>query len=420
MAWAISTKSREALPFIGLAIYGGSTLTSMAGMSIGAGIFILCLLASGRWIATSRSHWDTLRKDRFARTFALATFLLAVAILLSWVSAFLNPPVFNQVSVRPAWGNLGKLWYLSLPFLLAMAWSRTTEAQKRKTLLAWWWAFFSVSWLAIPEFFWGWPRNQGNPDLQPYHHPVLLLGHHLSVASVWIFPFFVTLDGLFKRGWSKLISRKWLALGLILAFTLLMLLYSRMLWIALPIGLAVWAISTLPGRFAIGAVVTICLAALAATQLPVIQKRWTTPLGRNDRWDIWNANVVLFQQRPILGVGFGNTQETVRQYYYQNRKDQSIHFVGHAHNLFLEMATGSGVVGLAALLFWFCALAALILGGLKKAPEFATPVGILCALLVFLLNGLTQVNLWEGKVFHQVAWITGWVLSWIQRGKPSA
>jgi O-antigen ligase len=105
--------------------------------------------------------------------------------------------------------------------------------------------------------------------------------------------------------------------------------------------------------------------------------------------------------------------EVVRQHFLQFRPDSPSHFVGHAHNLYLDTATSSGVIGLVALLVWIAALTAVVLQG-RRAPHhsFATPIGLLCALVVFLLNGLTQVNLWEGKVFHQVAWIAGWALSW--------
>jgi hypothetical protein len=36
--------------------------------------------------------------------------------------------------------------------------------------------------------------------------------------------------------------------------------------------------------------------------------------------------------------------------------------------------------------------------------------GILSALIVFQINGLTQVNFWEAKVQHQLMWMVGWIL----------
>ncbi|MBU6376699.1 MAG: hypothetical protein KGQ59_11925, partial [Bdellovibrionales bacterium] len=43
----------------------------------------------------------------------------------------------------------------------------------------------------------------------------------------------------------------------------------------------------------------------------------------------------------------------------------------------------------------------------------------LAAFIVFHLNGLTQVNFWEGKVQHQLFWVVAWVLFWRQQGRSS-
>lgn len=410
MVWATSTRSK--LPWIGLSIYGASTLTSMAGMSIGTAILVASLLATPHLKPALLALRKELSQDAASRRFFWATVGLIAAMLLSLVVAAIHPVVHNQIPIYPRAQVFAKLAYLLWPFVLLLAWRLTPAQQTNTVLRAWWWTFATVSLFAIPEFFWGWPRSQGNPDLEPFHHPVLLLGHHLSVASIWIFPFFITLDALAKRRFQKVASRQILVAALLLALLILVLLYSRILWIALPVGLAAWVLAALPRRWAMGALVLLTLLGALATQLPAVQRRWNTHTGRSDRWQLWNANLHLFQERPVTGIGFGNPIEAVRQYYVEIHPGWKNPFVGHAHNLYLEMLTGTGVIGLAVLLIWLGSLVGLIVAhGRLNVPD-TLPVGLLCALLVFLINGLTQVNLWESKVFHQVAWMAGWVLSW--------
>ena len=50
-------------------------------------------------------------------------------------------------------------------------------------------------------------------------------------------------------------------------------------------------------------------------------------------------------------------------------------------------------------------------GGTRAEPGFAW--GLLCAWIVFQLNGLTQVNFWEGKVMHQMMWAVAWSFVWL-------
>ena len=50
-------------------------------------------------------------------------------------------------------------------------------------------------------------------------------------------------------------------------------------------------------------------------------------------------------------------------------------------------------------------------------PHFATwqrdlSAAWIACFVVFHLNGLTNLNFWEGKVTHQLFWMLGWLLVW--------
>jgi hypothetical protein len=61
----------------------------------------------------------------------------------------------------------------------------------------------------------------------------------------------------------------------------------------------------------------------------------------------------------------------------------------------------------------------------KTSNAFGIGRGLFCAWIVLHLNGLTQVNVWEGKVEHQMAWALAWALAGLiaannARGKEAA
>jgi hypothetical protein len=57
-------------------------------------------------------------------------------------------------------------------------------------------------------------------------------------------------------------------------------------------------------------------------------------------------------------------------------------------------------------------LASLIQNARSRVTPLSFPAGLFSAWIVFLINGLTQVNFWEGKVLHQVMWTVGLTLLW--------
>ena len=57
---------------------------------------------------------------------------------------------------------------------------------------------------------------------------------------------------------------------------------------------------------------------------------------------------------------------------------------------------------------------------MRNDPERAPLAkGWACAWIVFHLNGLTQVNFWEAKVQHQMAWVIAWSLLFAGMPKES-
>jgi O-antigen ligase len=109
-----------------------------------------------------------------------------------------------------------------------------------------------------------------------------------------------------------------------------------------------------------------------------------------------------------LGIGWLKTQEMTR-YFFDEIDPLRLkgNYGGHAHSNFFEMLGGTGLIGLTAFLAWSWFTLSLANRLRKRFLESGDAVlsdlcfGILVALILLHVNGLTNVNFWEGKVMHQ-------------------
>ena len=363
----------------------------MATMSLGVGLVLAAMVAEQvRRRSAPRDRLDL-------KPLAWASAALTIAGVLSLVVAELWPLSFGGHTAQVLWVRaLGKLLYLFWPLVLAMALIRIESRQRERVLDVWIGTFTLLSLIAVQQFFTGWPRPQPIPTLPGRYHATLFLGHHLSVASVWIFPLFFALHRAVKR--RKPLDLAAVALGTLTVF----LTYSRMAWVALPAAITMYLLWNLKGRQRVLACVAVVVVGSAAFFTPAIQDRLGWKYGVWQRQELWRANEAFIQARPLTGVGFLSNQELSGYYLMELRRITEV-FSGHAHNNVIDVLGGMGILGLLAWLFWWGRVGQI----LWKTPERKAWV---CAVVAYQINGLTQVNFWEGKVFHTLAWVIAWAL----------
>jgi O-antigen ligase len=179
-----------------------------------------------------------------------------------------------------------------------------------------------------------------------------------------------------------------------------------MLWLGLPIGIALWLILHLPKRNAFALIILLVLGLGVATQIPSVNQRLKYSSGYVTRENLWRANFEFFKERPLTGAGWLRNQELSGYYLLAQDPGATKVFSGHAHNDLIDALGSTGALGALAFLLWS--------GGVIWLAWKARNRGLVCAWVVFQLNGLTQLNFWEGKVTHQMMFavaLTLWALT---------
>jgi|GEM_PF-414114 len=406
--------------FMGLTFYLCSTLISMAAMSTGVGILFILALYSG-W--RPKHLVDTIKLSSSNGVFAILSLALTVICLLSLIISKLAPiTLAGHVPTVHLLQDGSKLWYFVLPFFLASILKALSPLERKNALTAWLSFGGVLGVLGIIQFFTGFPRKQIIPSQPEFFHATLFFGHHLSSSSILIFPFLVSLvlslSPHLKDQKIKLICR---ATSVTLGITLI-LTWSRMLWIALPCGLLVLAFRSIRPKFrklflVLGSTVITAFLVLATLNMTTIESKLFNQRGTNERTALWEANIAFIHMRPLSGIGFRKTQEM--SYYYFLEKDPlnaKNKFIGHAHNNALEVIAGTGFIGFLVWCLWnfwiFKTSNTLIRSKLnqKLFIESDIVLALFCAWIILHINGITQVNFWEGKVMHQMMWALSIIL----------
>lgn len=152
----------------------------------------------------------------------------------------------------------------------------------------------------------------------------LALGYLLSLKAWWRWPLLIGLAALSAAALISTLSR-----GAWLGFAAMLLVLARH-----------------PRRVVVVLVLAASLFLLAVGYVPGVQERVERVFSleqNQDRLDIWRTTLAMIKARPVFGVGPGLFSEAFPDY------GQTSYWGGapaYAHNLFLQVAAETGVVGL--------------------------------------------------------------------------
>ncbi len=406
------------LPFFAL-----FSLTAMAPMNLAFALVCIFWLA-GRFFRQN-TFPDPPEMTAVKRSYYLYAGALILPCLISLALCIVWPISYFQHNVTFNAHSLTKLAHLFFPLIYLSVFSfktnRTTD-QLNLILKVWWITTILLGFLGIFQFFTGIPKADALPVGHHLFHADLLFGHHLTTATVMLFPTFSALS-VALGAWAR--DRKWLPLpwfAFFMGLLALFLSFARAAWLALPFGLVICLVFAFR-KNAPSKKNTIIFAGLLALlvsglyQIPEIRDRVQIHVGIKERINLWKANIDFFEHRPITGIGFLNSQE-MSEYYFKEKfpHHENEYQWGHAHSNFFEMLGGTGALGMLGFLAWIFYTLRLAWTTAKEALRANAPYradlacGLGTALLLMHLNGLTQVNFWEGKSLHQHVWAVGLLL----------
>ena len=209
-------------------------------------------------------------------------------------------------------------------------------------------------------------------------------------------------------------DRRWRALGaLSLAplIIILVLLQSRGALFGLALGLAIWI--TLYWRWVLPLIPLGLLSVLyinyqqggpSPAQLVYGVPGTVTGGTLLERQDMWAQALYLIRQSPLVGIGL-NAYSQVGSVSFPYSPDQPGMIMPHVHNLFLQIALDTGIIGLAAFVVMIV-LAMTVAWSAYRAPrERHLAIGLLSAFLVIIAHGFGDVAVWGPSKSSVVLWM---------------
>ncbi|MBM4257732.1 MAG: hypothetical protein FJ147_17800 [Deltaproteobacteria bacterium] len=354
--------------------------------------FLLVLFGTFLW---HERRWPTTPLDR-------PLLLLFGALLLSTV---FSPAVGNSLL------GYRKLWLACAFFVTAALVRDRKDVERLITVLVITASVVAV--YAIVQHYTGIDLNRQlrgkPPDVDPFwfgrdegfrskglHPSGITFAHNLlfplTFVTAWL-----SCSGLVIR------QRLLLAVGWGLMVFALLFSLTRGVWIAYAVVL--FALGVIRGGKTLAGVTAgaIVFAVFLLTAGAGVQERFqsTFDFVQNlPRSQIWQANIDMIKERPLLGWGYGNYRKFRDPFYAQH---PTANHTGHAHNTFLQIAVDSGLIGLAAFLFFFWSVLRLGWETYRRIPPGDEPyrsfvLGTLLSIVGFLIGGLTQHNFGDAEV----------------------
>jgi hypothetical protein len=206
-------------------------------------------------------------------------------------------------------------------------------------------------------------------------------------------------------------GRWWLLTAIIIGCLAILFSFTRGVWIS--VSLAFLIMSFLVSR-RLGFSLLICSLLLFGGLYkfwPGFRDRIEYALngGDSERLWIWQANLEMFRDHPIIGVGYGQNVPLLEEYYHKIGAPSGL-IISHAHNQYLQMLSGTGALGFTVwltIMLYFLSLAYRVWKKVSARNPFhqGFALGLIGAQAAFLLGGLTEANLEHAKMKYALMFI---------------
>lgn len=129
-------------------------------------------------------------------------------------------------------------------------------------------------------------------------------------------------------------------------------------------------------------------------------------VANHNRIYLWKANLMMFQDHPIFGYGFGSDKKNHFKMVdsYLTKLGQGFVMRNHPHNTYINFLSGTGIVGATFFfLFLFAGVRTTWRGYVESKNKLHKTlfIGVLGVHIVILLGGLTECAFEDGELRHQ-------------------
>lgn len=402
------------LPFILLA-YVFSLEASMAGMEFFGWLgFLLSLVFL--ILSYEKKFFDYARPFTFAEWCLLGFFVAVVC------GALMNTPeptdrLFTIGRTR------GVILLFGLKFLILLTFSRRTEKV--------FYVLFGVATLAALNAFYQYfsgvdllrssneliERMADNPPI--VYRTIGFFNSSMtfanSIGALIAIPFAFALI----NPQNKLSSRIIFSLVTFILAAALVTTFTRGAWIGALAALLV--IACLKGwRAFVLMVAAITLTAYVTPKIhPYMEYRVRTTFdthtkSASERIKLWKANFTIFKDYPLLGIGYGENERVIRQYY--EKFNVASGFDGHAHSNFFQFLAGTGALG--TFFFYGFAILLLIMNfklwfKVRHNRDWITAfvLGALGTQIAMHVGGITECNFKDMEINHLFIFVFSMLLA---------
>jgi O-antigen ligase len=134
--------------------------------------------------------------------------------------------------------------------------------------------------------------------------------------------------------------------------------------------------------------------------------------SNSERVALWRGNFRIIQDHPIWGVGYQQNKNHLRKYYDEFGYPPGQR-ISHAHNQYLQNWGGTGTLGLLCYLAFLFFLLKPMIQSLKSQSGLSKyfQLGLISALICFLIGGLTEANFNIAKNRMLFLLIAAWAYS---------
>ncbi|MEN0059731.1 MAG: O-antigen ligase family protein [Bdellovibrio sp.] len=289
---------------------------------------------------------------------SLRVFRKTDVLLLVWGGASILGYFFGAPQVGPEQLEemAGLRWIAA--YFIAIYWGSflAQEESRPQTL---WLVLLSVMVLATL------PYQEGLAMLKVRYEGVF--GNVNVAACVLLLPWAFLLAWDFCDAWERREIDAALILTLVVLTTLLFFTQTRGVWLAM-IGTLLLMFIIRPSKRYIGVlgVIVVTLAGFYFLNIFGFRDRiiysfnLSPDSSQGIRLELWKAYWKMFLDYPLLGVGFYETVRLLPSFYGNSAVYEKLFMggavFGHAHNQYLQILAGSGVIGFAAWSWFFISL----------------------------------------------------------------